>query len=127
MVARVTKANEDDRKQLIPMVDAVPPVAGKVGAPKRRPKYLLADRGYDSEPHRDQLRARGIEPVIARRNTDHGSGLGKFRWVVERTISWLHQMRRLRSRWERLPMMHDAFLQLGCAMICFRLLHLDFC
>ena len=123
----MTRANEDDRKQLIPMVDAVPKVAGKVGAPKRRPKYLLADRGYDSEPHRDQLRARGIEPVIARRNTDHGSGLGKFRWVVERTISWLHQMRRLRSRWERLPTMHDAFLKLGCAMICFRLLHLDFC
>jgi transposase len=127
LVARVTKANEDDRKQLIPMVDAVPPVAGKAGAPKRRPDYLLADRGYDSDPHRRQLAARGIEPVIARRNTGHGSGLGKFRWVVERTISWLHQMRRLRSRWEKLPKMHDAFLKLGCAMICFRLLHSDFC
>jgi transposase len=123
----VTKANEDDRKQLVPMVDAVPAVAGKVGAPKRRPDYLLADRGYDSDPHRRQLTARGIEPVIARRNTDHGSGLGKFRWVVERTISWLHQMRRLRSRWEKRPQMHDAFLKLGCAMICFRLLHSDFC
>ena len=123
----MTKANEDDRKQLIPMVDAVPPVAGKVGAPKRRPDYLLADRGYDSDPHRRQLTARGIEPVIARRNTDHGSGLGKFRWVVERTISWLHQMRRLRSRWEKRPSMHDAFLKLGCAMICFRLLHSNFC
>lgn len=127
LVAKVTKANEDDRKQLIPMVDAVPPVAGKVGAPKRRPDYLLADRGYDSDPHRRQLENRDIEPVIARRNTDHGSGLGKFRWVVERTISWLHQFRRLRSRWEKLPDMHQAFLTLGCAMICFRLLHEGFC
>lgn len=126
LVARVTRANEDDRKQLIPLVDAVPPVGGKVGAPRRRPDYLLADRGYDSDPHRQQLERRGIEPVIARRNTGHGSGLGKFRWVVERTISWLHQFRRLRSRWERLPAMHQAFLTLGCAMICFRLLH-DFC
>jgi transposase len=122
LVAKVTKANEDDRKQLIPMIDAVPKVAGKVGAPQHRPKYLLADRGYDSDPHRQQLRTRGIEPVIAKRNTDHGSGLGKFRWVVERTISWLHQFRRLRSRWEKLPAMHQAFLNLGCAMICFRLL-----
>ncbi len=127
LVAKVSRANEDDRKQLIPMVDAVPPVAGKAGPPKRRPDYLLADRGYDSDPHRRQLRARGIEPVIARRRTDHGSGLGKFRWVVERTISWLHQMRRLRSRWEKLPDMHDAFLKLGCAMICFRLLNSGFC
>ena len=127
LVATVTKANEDDRKQLIPMVDAVPAVAGKVGAPRRRPKYLLADRGYDSNPHRRQLESRGIEPVIARRNTNHGSGLGKFRWVVERTISWLHQLRRLRSRWEKLPAMHQAFLRLGCAMICFRLTQLEYC
>ncbi len=118
----MTKANEDDRKQLIPMVDAVPKVAGKVGAPRRRPKYLLADRGYDSQPHREQLQERGIEPVIAKRNTDHGSGLGQFRWPVERTISWLHQFRRLRSRWEKLPSMHDAMLQLAAAIICFRVL-----
>jgi transposase len=123
LVVKVTRANEDDRKQLIPMIDAVPPVAGK--APRRRPKYLLADRGYDSDPHRRQLEARGIEPLIARRNTAHGSGLGKFRWVVERTISWLHQFRRLRSRWEKLPAMHQAFLNLGCAMICFRLTQLE--
>jgi transposase len=127
LVAKVTKANEDDRKQLIPMVDAVPPVGGRVGAPKRKPKYLLADRGYDSHPHRQQLRGRKIEPVIARRNTAHGSGLGKFRWVVERTISWLHQFRRLRSRWEREPKIHEAFLKLGCAMICFRLLAPEYC
>jgi transposase len=127
LVAKVTKANEDDRKQLIPMVDAVPAVGGKVGAPKRKPKYLLADRGYDSDPHRQQLRGRQIEPVIARRNTPHGSGLGKFRWVVERTISWLHQFRRLRSRWERQTKIHEAFLKLGCAMICFRLLKAGYC
>ena len=127
LVAKVTKANEDDRKQLIPMADAVPPVAGKVGAPRRRPDYLLADRGYDSDPHRHRLTARGIRPVIVRRRTPHGSGLGKFRWPVERTISWLHQMRRLRTRWERLPAMHDAFLQLGQAIICFRLLHSGLC
>lgn len=109
------------------MVDAIPPIRGKVGAPKRKPTYLLADRGYDSDPHRHQLIARGIQPVIARRNTGHGSGLGKVRWVVERTISWLHNCRRLRSRWEKDPTIHDAFLKLGCALICFRLLNAGFC
>jgi len=127
LVARTTKANEDDRRQLLPMVDAIPPARGKAGAPKRKPKYLLADRGYDSDPHRRRLLGRRVEPVIARRRTAHGSGLGKFRWPVERTISWLHQTRRLRSRWDKLPKMHDAFLQLGSALICFRLLHGQFC
>jgi transposase len=34
------------------------------------------------------------------RNTKHGSGLGRFRWVVERTFAWLNQFRRLRLRYE---------------------------
>ena len=112
--------------QLLPLVDAIPPVAGKPGAPKRRPKRLYADRAYDSEPHREQLRQRGIEPLIAKRNTEHGSGLGVFRWVVERTNSWLHQFRRLRVRYERRGDIHQAFLTLGCIRICYRFLQASF-
>jgi IS5 family transposase len=48
---------------------------------------LQGDRGYDSQPHRDRLRARGILPILARRRTVHGSGLGATRWVVERTLA----------------------------------------
>lgn len=68
------------------------------------------------------MRARGIQPVIARRETEHGSGLGRQRWVVERTFAWLHGFRRLRVRYERLPELHQAFLDLGCAVICLRML-----
>ena len=68
---------------------------------KQKPKVIYADRGYDSEAHRQKLRERGIKPVIARRRTEHGSDLGKFRWVVERTHAWLHNFRRLRIRFER--------------------------
>jgi len=56
--------------------------------------------------------------VIAKRGTPHGSGLGKTRWVVERTLSWLHQFRRLRVRYERRADIHEAFLSLGCILIC---------
>jgi transposase len=103
---------------LIPLVDAIPAVRGKPGRPRRRPARVQGDRAYDSQPHRDQLRQRGIEPVLARRNTDHGSGLGKTRWVVERTISWLHQLRRLRTRYDRRDDIHQAFLTLGCIVVC---------
>ena len=68
------------------------------------------------------LRWLGITPVLAKRNTEHGSGLGKFRWFVERTISWLHQFGRLRRRLDRRTELHKAFLQLGCALICLRFL-----
>ena len=113
--------------QLVPLVDAIPPVAGKPGHPRSRPERVQGDRGYDSEPHRKELRKRRIQPILAKRNTEHGSGLGVFRWVVERTISWLHQYRRLRIRYERRPEIHEAFLTLGCALICFKCLNGSFC
>jgi transposase len=67
-----------------------PPVRGKRGLPRRRPLAVLADRAYDSESHRRALHALGIKPILAKRNTRHGSHLGRERWVVERTLSWLH-------------------------------------
>jgi hypothetical protein len=52
---------------------------------------------------------RGVKPVIARGCTDQGAGLGRVRWVVERTFAWL------RIRWERDAGLHYALLSLGCS------------
>ena len=104
----------------------MPAIAGRPGRPRRRPRVLVADRGYDHDSYRRQLRARGIRPAIARRKTTHGSGLGRVRWPVERTISWLHQFRRLLVRFERRAEMHEAFLVLGCCLICLRKLQGSF-
>jgi transposase len=122
LTSMTTAANVPDVVPLIPLVDAIPPVRGKPGRPKRRPRELYGDRGYDSDPKRRQLRRRGIRPRIARRRTAHGSGLGKYRWYVERTLSWLHNYGRLRTRKDRSPAVHQAFLTLGCVMFCLRLL-----
>jgi transposase len=122
----VTGANAHDVTQLIPLVKAISPVRGKRGRPRHRPDRLQADRGYDSEPHRKILRSMGIEPVIARRNTDNGSGLGTTRWVVERTLAWLHQFRRLRVRYEKRADIHEAFLTIGCIVICYNFIN-GFC
>ena len=116
----LTGANAHDVTALLPLVEAIPAVKGQPGRPRRRPARVQGDRAYDSEPHREELRKKGIEPVLAKRNTEHGSGLGVYRWVVERTISWLHQFRRLRIRWERRPEIHEAFLSLACSLICWR-------
>jgi transposase len=99
--------------QLLALVDGVGPVTGKPGRPRQRAERVLADRGYDHDKYRRELWKRGVKPVIARRNTEHGSGLGKERWVVERTFAWLHNLRRLRIRYERDPDLHIAFMLLS--------------
>jgi transposase len=85
---------------LIPLADRVPPVRGKVGRARRRPDRVAADRGYDYDARRRELRQRGITAEIARRKTQHGSGLGRYRWVVEGTFAWLHQLKRLLVRYD---------------------------
>jgi transposase len=115
-----TGSNRNDVTQLIPLLDAVPAVRGLVGRPRRRPDRVIADRGYDHDRYRRLLRQRGIKPVIARRQTEHGSGLGRYRWVVERTFAWLHNFKRLLVRYERRADMHHALLGLACCLVCFR-------
>ncbi len=116
----LTGANKHDVTQLMALVEAIPSVRGKRGRPRRRPDQVLGDRGYDSEPCRKQLRSMHIKALTAKRGTDHGSGLGAQRWVVERTLAWLHQFRRLRVRYERRPDIHEAFVTIGCSLICLK-------
>ena len=110
---------------MIPLVDAIRPVRGRRGRPRRRPRKLYGDRAYHSREGRRQLRRRGIEAKIAPPGSPHGSGLGRQRWVVERTIAWLHQYRRLRVRYERRDDIHEAFLAIGCSLICLKLSHAE--
>ena len=116
----VTGGNRNDVTQLVPLIERVPPVRGRPGRPRRRPERVTADRGYDSNALRDQLRERGIEPEIANRYLGHGSGLGRARWVVERTFAWLHHLKRLLVRYDRRHEIHEAFLAIGCCLVCFK-------
>ncbi|MET8645439.1 IS5 family transposase [Streptomyces sp. NPDC004675] len=112
----LTDGNRNDVTQLLPLLDAIPPVRGRVGRPRRKPDSLFADRAYDHDIYRDQVRVRDIVPAIARRGTRHGT----YRRVVERSFAWLHGFRRLRIRWERRADIHEAFLKLACCLITYR-------
>jgi transposase len=122
LAATVTGANAADVTQLLPLVDKIPDLSGEHGDKPTKPEELYADRAYDSEPHREGLRDRGVEPKIPKRRTEHGSGLGVYRWVVERTQSWLHGFRKLRLRTDTDGAIHKAFVALGSALICLRFL-----
>ncbi|MFJ7085970.1 IS5 family transposase [Streptomyces griseus] len=115
-----TAANVNDVTQTLALVDGIPPVAGRPGRPRRRPKALLGDKGYDSNPDRDELRRRRILPVISRKGSPNIKGIGKLRYVVEQTFALLHHFKRLAVRWERRTELHDAFISLACSLICFR-------
>jgi transposase len=125
LAIRTAGANASDHTQIIPIVRDFPKVGGKPGRPKEMPDELYADRGYDSDDTRWLLRWSGIEPHIARRKTAHGSGLGRVRWAVERTIAWLKGLRRMRVRYDRLGVIQEAWNTLAACVICFRLLHDD--
>ena len=116
-----TAANVHDSKVLEEAVDAIEPIRkpGR-GRPRKRPKKLHADKGYDFPRCRKALRTRGITPRIARRGIESSERLGRHRWVVERTLSWINRFRRLKVRYERRDDVHQAFLDLGCALICWR-------
>ena len=120
LAAETTAANVNDITRFLAVVDAVPAIRGRRGRPRRRPASVYGDRAYHSRATRSQLRRRRIKTKVARPTDPHGSGLGRRRWVVERTISWLHQHRRLRVRYERRADIHEAFLTIGCCLICFK-------
>ena len=107
----VSAANRNDHLELQAVVDAVVPVQGPVGRPRRRPRKLHADKGYDYPSCRKALRRRGIESP---------KKLGRHRYVIERTLEWVSRFRRLARRYERKAAHFLGFAQLACAVICYR-------
>lgn len=119
LAVRITGANVPDVKMLEEMVEAIPGLSGGLGRPRKRPRKRHTDKAYDAQWARKALRKRNILPRIARRGIESKERLGRHRWVIERTMSWLSQMRRLVVRYERRDDIHQAFLTIGCCLICF--------
>ena len=109
----ITGANVHDSKALEEIIDSVTPVKGKRGRPRKRPDKLHADKGYDHPQCRWSLRKRGIKPRIARKAVESSERLGRWRWVVERTFSWISRYRRLVVRYERRANIHEALPSVG--------------
>lgn len=123
LVIRAVPANRSDHLEILPAVVAFPAVGGKPGRPPTHPKKLYGDAGFDSDASRSILGWLGIEPHLRRRNSEHGSHLGRVRWVVERTISWIKGLRRMRVRYDRLGTMIDAWTTVAAAVVCFHILN----
>jgi hypothetical protein len=79
LAVRLSAANAHDATQLLPLVDAIPPIIGprgKPGRPRKRPAKLHADKAYDASDLRRALRAPSTSPRVARRGIDSSERLG---------------------------------------------------
>ena len=122
LASLLSGANRHDSAVFEELLDAIPLIRQANGRRRKRPAKLHADKGYDIPRCRQALRRRHIRVRIARKGIDSSARLGHHRWVVERTLAWLNQFRRLTVRYERRADIHQAFLTLGCCLICFNAL-----
>lgn len=85
----ISAANLHDSQALIPLVCGIPLVRSRCGPQRRRPGKLRGHKGCDYRHLRRWLSSRGIRHRLARKGTESSRHLGRHRWVVERTVSWL--------------------------------------
>lgn len=89
---------------------------------RRRPRTLIYDAAADSDPLRFRLLKRGIDLIAphkrnrVKKPTQDGRKFRRYlkRWKVERSISWLHNFRRLVTRYEFYHHLFQGFLNLAC-------------
>ncbi|WP_424184549.1 IS5 family transposase [Actinokineospora sp. G85] len=121
LVVGVSAANVNDHFALPVLVRAIPRVRTPRRARRFRPDKLHADKAYDVRETRKWLINRGIMVRISRKNIDTSTKLGRHRWVVERTLSWLtNHHRRIGTRWEHHGRNYLGFLTLAAALTCFK-------
>jgi transposase len=122
LAVMLSAANVHDSMLLEDLIDAIEPIKRPRGRPRKRPEKLHADKAYDDKKCARVLRKRGIKRRIARKGVQSSEKLGRHRWIVERTLAWIAKYRRLATRYERRDDIHEAFLSLGCSLICLNFL-----
>ena len=111
----VTGAHGYDVSQLTAVLDAI-----VIALPQGRERFLYADKGYDGEPVREEIRIRGYILRVARKKRRPGRPQKNRRWVVEAAHSWFNRFRKLLVRYEKLSESYEALLHLAAAIICWR-------
>lgn len=125
LLVQTTAANVRDEQPALAMVEQIPAIPGPRGRPRRKPDALLGDRGYGFPWIIREVRSLGIKPRLAPRGAEHGSGLGRERYVVERSLAWFGNYRRLKFCYERTGCHFQAFHELASSLICFGIYNRD--
>ena len=98
------------------------------GRPRQRPRRIIADKAYDSDPLRRRLKRRGIELIVPYRWYKKNKPFAdrrklrrcRRRWKIERTNAWLGFFRRLATRYDRILTIYRGFFHIACLIITLR-------
>jgi len=120
LVIQTGPANQRDEELLKPMLKEFPHLPDKKGKKRTKPKAIQGDRAYGFVWIIKLVVGMLIASLLAVRGSPHGSGLGKTRYVVERTMSWFSNYRRLKLCYERTGIHFRAFHVLAACDICSR-------
>jgi transposase len=123
LVIAIGPANQRDEKLVEPMLKRMPMLPDGKGQRRKKPKTLQGDRGYGFKYVIQMVVRMLIVSLLAPRGdrnhpTRHGSGLGKTRYVIERTMAWIGTNRRLKLCYERTGEHFRAFHVLAACVIC---------
>jgi hypothetical protein len=111
-------ANQRDEELVQPMLKKLPMLPNRKGKRRKKPRALQGDRGYGFIYIIKLLVRLMIVSLLAPRGSPHGSGLGKTRYVVEQSLAWLGNNRRLKLCYERIGEHFLAFHVLAACVIC---------
>jgi transposase len=113
-----TPANVPDQVPFVAMLDALPAVRTTRGGRRKRPSAAVGDAAYGTREVIGEVVARRVFPMLApRRRKEHGSGLGVVRYVIERTLAWLGNFRRLKICYERTGPHWQAMHELAACLV----------
>lgn len=125
----LSSASDSEYNLLFPTIDTIS-IEKRPNHPIKKPKILIADKGYDAKWIRDKLRRKGITPYIPKRRKKgeieepkYNNRIRPFyqtRWIIERTFSWLGNYRRVLIRWEKYLSTYQGFFHLACIMLCLK-------
>jgi transposase len=124
LIIQCTPANVRDDVPFLALLDSLPPVRmAQTNRFRYKPKAVMGDAGYGFAHIIPLVVERGMQSLLAPRATPgrpvtHGSGLGRVRYVVERTVAWLANYRRIVQCYERTGAMWQAFNELACCITC---------
>jgi hypothetical protein len=121
LVVRTGPADQPDAELALEMLDAIPPCSGRRGRLRCWPGIFQGDGAYGIKAIIAAVVQRRVRSLLApygKARTQHGSGLGKTRNVIERSLSWMGNFRRLKLCYERFGEDFQVFHELAACLIC---------
>lgn len=118
LLVHTTPANVRDEVPAVAMVRRLPAIQGPRGRPRQKPEALIGDRGYGFPWTIAAIVAMGIKSLLCPRGSEHGSGLGARRYVVERTLAAFGHCRRIKLCYEKWGRHFQAFNDLAACLLC---------